>query len=83
MPRFMETPGQAARRVASASARPAAAERRPEPADFTDSAQTWDGLELAIAPEFHLRMIAWSIGISSVLWYSLILAGVEVWKVWR
>ena len=74
MPRFMQAAGQAARQ----SARPVS-----EPTDFTESAQAWESFELAIAPEFHLRMVAWSLGISSVLWYSLILAGIQIAKVWR
>jgi hypothetical protein len=39
--------------------------------------------EPAISPHFRLRMLAWSVSLSSVLWCSLIFAGRELWKVWR
>ncbi len=39
-----------------------------------------DVFELSFAP--RLRMVAWSLGLSSILWYSLIAAGHEVWKAW-
>ena len=42
-----------------------------------------ESFELAITPHIRLRMFAWSISISSVLWCSLIFAGRELWKVWR
>jgi hypothetical protein len=48
---------------------------------FPDSIE--DSFELAIAPHVRLRMFAWSISLSSVLWCSLIFAGREIWRVWR
>jgi len=44
--------------------------------------QRSDGLDLSIAPAFHLRMFVWSLGLSSILWYALIAAGHEVLKMW-
>jgi len=45
--------------------------------------QGWDGLELCSVQEFHLRGVAWSLGLSSIMWYSLITVGFQVWKVWH
>ena len=42
-----------------------------------------DAAELLISPDFRPRMFAWAVTLSSVLWCTLILAGRELWKVWR
>jgi hypothetical protein len=31
----------------------------------------------------RLRMVAWSVSLSSILWCGLIFAGRELWKIWR
>jgi hypothetical protein len=48
-------------------------------------ASTLDLLWPDEAPTAHsrLRMVAWSLSLSSILWCALIFAGRELWKVWR
>jgi hypothetical protein len=48
-------------------------------------ASTLDLLWPNEAPAAHsrLRMVAWSLSLSSILWCALIFAGRELWKVWR
>jgi hypothetical protein len=79
MPQSTQAAGQAAWQ----SARPGAEEYGPELADFAGAGTGWNGFELTITPEFHLRMVVWSLSLSSVLWCSLIAAGHELLKVWR
>ncbi|HVU48186.1 MAG TPA: hypothetical protein VHD85_18810, partial [Terracidiphilus sp.] len=61
MPGFMQIEG----------ARPEEEGSHSEFADLSGATQGWNGLELSIVPEFHLRMVAWSLGLSSILWYIL------------
>jgi hypothetical protein len=42
-----------------------------------------DSAELSMSPHFRPRMFAWAVTLSSALWCTLILAGHELWKVWR
>lgn len=81
MPRSTQAAGQAAGQTASA--RPGAGDFGPEPADFTSAARRWDSFELTIAPEFHLRMVVWSLSLSSLLWCFMIVAGRELLKIWH
>ncbi len=80
MPRSTQAAGQAARY--DASARPGAEEYGPEIADLFGGSR-WDSFQLTMAPEFHLRMVAWSLSLSSILWCFMIVAGRELLKVWH
>ena len=42
-----------------------------------------DSGELLASPHFRPRMFAWAVTLSSVLWYTLFVAGHELWKIWR
>ncbi|MGB6742469.1 MAG: hypothetical protein WBE38_02345 [Terracidiphilus sp.] len=77
MPRSILAAGHAA------SPASAAEDYLAELAAICGAAWDADSLEPAIYPHFRLRMLAWSLSLSSVLWCSLIFAGRELWKVWR
>jgi hypothetical protein len=42
-----------------------------------------DPFEIGISREFRLRGLAWGLTLSAILWSSFLVAGRELWSLWR